>query len=149
MAAQIRSPTSLGLVRLSFWFAGLFLATDPAFADATFTRPYKAFGTASCQYPGPCPVSFPAISTAGGALIQHVSCSFSMNGGSAGSAYLQFRSLFQALTVSASNTLDGVTTYDINANVTLNVGEGGGPVISVSGNDAAVTGLACTLTGYH
>jgi hypothetical protein len=136
-------------VRLSPWLAGLFLATAPAFADTQPTHSYHAFGTGSCQYAGPCSVSFPAIPTAGNTLIQHVSCSFTMNGGSAGSAYLQFRSMFRDLPVSTYDTVEGVTTYEINANVTLTVGDGRSPVVSVSGNNAAVTGLECTLTGTY
>jgi hypothetical protein len=134
---------------ISIIAAGLSLATAPGFADTSVTHPYKAFGTGSCQYAGSCTVTFPAISTAGNTLIQYVSCSFSMNGGSVGSAYLQLQSTFQALPVFTYSTIGGVTTYNINADVTLNVGDGRVPIVSVFGNNAAVTGLACTLTGYY
>jgi hypothetical protein len=113
---------------------------------------YQQFDVAICSDQGDCTIVFPQITTAQ-TLILHASCSFSLApGGSITSATLgtQNTKANNQLSAAAIGTsLNGLTTYGINAQTYLFVSTGDRPKIDVDGSGSAVQDLACTVSGHY
>jgi hypothetical protein len=126
--------------------------TTTAFADAPITHPYQVQGSTSCSGQGVCDIVFPAITTGGHTVIQHVSCSFFMPTGSAVSASVSINGTIGPSTV--SNMLPiinyGGGAWAIAGDTTLYLAKNNKPQLNlITENGGVAQNLTCTLTGYY
>lgn len=133
------------------------LAISTALADGETTKllhnPYQQGSTeADCTNSGFCEVTFPATTDAD-TVVTAISCLFALPQGAAIS-YATFgpddnlKFYIQPFYYGFSN-LTGFNTYGINAQVNLFIKKGEIPAAAVNSVGGAVSGLECTISGYH
>lgn len=143
----------IGLAILSASIASLAGATESENVTDPITHPYQQSAYTSCASfaGGDCAIVFPAITT-GRTLLLRASCTFSLAPGGKvewTSVSQQGGSVSNALQIITYATVDGVTTYGINAETYLFYDTGQQPRIDVYTSGGAVQTLNCTLTGYY
>ena len=112
--------------------------------------PYQQSVTGGCGSAGLCNVTLPATTHAT-TLILHASCVFGLGSGglvlNAGLSGAGGNNINE-LPVSAFATLNGNTTYNINAGTYLFFTKGQQPQVGFFSSKAAVQDIVCTLSGY-
>jgi hypothetical protein len=150
-------PSKMILAVTATVFGGLAISSAAIAEDGEtktlLNNSYQQFGSIDCTYGGYCGISFPAT-TATETHITSLSCIFVLPVGTTigyaqvGTQNFNPRSFVQPFYYGPAFE-PGLSIYGINATTNLFVSKGDIPIAVVTSNGGPVTGMECTISGYH